>query len=106
MEAACSRVPHICVAPLVRDWKDLQSIYFETIFKEMGDFFDFPGVSWKLSIPDAIEKLKKASFSDFTLDESKLEKYHQKFIGNLSKSYSSDIIKEIKDLICPTNHCH
>ncbi|MDD5738613.1 MAG: hypothetical protein PHY72_01645 [Candidatus Pacebacteria bacterium] len=98
MESACSGVPHICVAPAKEDWRDLQSPYFETIFEKMGDFFNFPGVSWKLSIPQAIKKLEGASFLDFILNENQLEKYHQKFIGDLSGNYAANVVDEIESL--------
>jgi len=98
MESACLGVPHICVAPQKEDWKDLQGPYFETIFEKMSDFFNFPGVSWKMSIPQAIEKLKKASFLDFVLNKSQLEKYHQKFIGDLSGNYAANVVNEIESL--------
>lgn len=99
IEAAISSVPHICIAPNIQDWKDIQTVYFQTIFDKMGDFFDFPGVSWQLSVAQALEKLAKASFSDFVLDKTQRDKYHQKFIGDLNGGYSSRIIEGIELLV-------
>ena len=98
LEAAFMGVPGICLAPTLRDWSGLQYKEWEVIFEKANDFHDFPGVSYKLSIPEAIRAFSEKTLADFPLNKEKQKEYVKKFVGDLDDEYSLKAVKAIENL--------
>jgi len=98
IEAISMDVPNVCIAPKTKNWKDIQTSLWQTIFAKEKDFFDFPGVSYLKTISEIIKDLPQKSFSDFSLDKEKQNQYLQKFANNNIETASENIISEIEKL--------
>lgn len=98
IEAISMNVPNVCVAPEVKNWKDIQSLLWQAILEKEKDFFDFPGVSYLKTIPEIINNLANQTFADFPFIREKQNQYMQKFAGSNNNGSAEKIIFEIEKL--------
>ena len=87
IEAVSMSVPNVCIAPNVKDWKDIDNVFWQTILEKEKDFFDFPGISYLKTIPEIIKELPQKTLSDFPLKREKQIQYMQKFAAGNKFSF-------------------
>lgn len=102
-EAAAMGVPNICIAPSVKDWKDIQGAFWEMRLGPAKDFFDFEGVSWRVSIEEAIKFLRQGRIGGFQFNPKKQAQYMQRFVGDVDGGYSQRAVDELEDLLGGSN---
>jgi len=98
-EAVPAGVPNICISPDPRDYVNIQTPLWKMIFDRANGFFDFPGASYLLSIPEAIETLSNKSIQDFPLDLERQREYIKKFLGYSDGKSSYRVLNEIEALV-------
>ncbi len=99
IESVAMNVPNVCITPNVSDWKDIQSVLWQTILSSEKDFFDFFGVSYLKTISDIINNLANQSFTDFPFNKESQQKYLEKFANGNTKTASENVILEIEKLV-------
>lgn len=99
MEASLMGVPNVCIAPTFRDWADVQHPLWEVLFSKAKDLHDFPGVSYKLSISEAIRAFSEKTLADFPLDKEKQKKHVKKYVGPLDGEYSAKAVNVMESLV-------
>jgi len=99
LEAATTNVPHICIAPAVEDWKDIQGTLWQIILEKERNFFDFPGVSYLRTIPDIINNLAQQNLGDFPLVRGKQVQYTQKFANGMEHMACEKILLEVEKVV-------
>lgn len=99
LETVPMGVPNVCIAPSLKDYKNLKAAAFQTIFKKQRQIFDWPGLSYILSIADAIKLLPEKSIKDFPFLKEKQNQYLQRFIGKKGDNCSKNAVIEIENLV-------
>jgi len=99
LEASSMGVPSICISPKEDDWADVWYPLWELLFSKANDLHDFPGVSYKLGIPEAIRAFSERTLADFPLNKEKQKEYVEKYVGPLDGKYSSKVVKVIEILV-------
>lgn len=98
-EAIPAGVPNICISPDPQDFADIRTPLWKMVFKRGKELFDFPGASYMLSIPEAIEMLPNKSIQDFPLDSNRQKEYIKKIVGYSDGKSSYRALNEIEKLL-------
>ncbi len=84
-EASVWRVPNLCLRFSGNDyfgWDPVRQRGFESFFHaKVGGFFEYPGVSQTLAIPEAISRLPRAHLDEFVTDPQAHQAYCARFFG-------------------------
>ncbi|NQU82936.1 MAG: hypothetical protein HQ539_03230 [Parcubacteria group bacterium] len=99
IETSFMGVPNICIAPDTADWINIQRPLWQMLFEKASDLHDFPGVSYKLSIPEAINAFSEKTLFDFPFNKEKQAEYMKKYIGPLEGKYASNVVDIVENLV-------
>jgi hypothetical protein len=82
-EAAYARVPSLCISPTAEEWPKIrtQKMAVAAFSPAPESFYNFPGVVWSLSIPEAFERLASLSLGALALDGDRRRAFVEKFFG-------------------------
>ena len=99
-EAIPAGVPNICISPDPRDYADIRTSLGRMIFNSGAkEIFDFPGASYMLSIPEAVDTLPNKSIQDFPLDSNRQKEYIKKFVGYSDGKSAYRALNEIEKIL-------
>lgn len=97
LEASFLGVPNICISPNKHDLVDVSNHLWKIFLAT--DLYNFPGVSYKLGISEAIKAFSEKTFADFPLNKEKQKEYVEKYVGPKEGGYSTMTVKALETLV-------
>lgn len=95
-EAAALRVPSLCVTFSAYDLGDGDAAETRRLDFYLNDieghWFNFPGISRTMSIPEAIDTLPRRSLAEFAIDEAAAQRYIEQYVGPEDRHSSERVL--------------
>ena len=96
-EAVYAGTPSICVSPTSEEWPVYGRRMVVPEFSDAPEsFYNFPGVTWRLRVPEFIERFGRASLAEFTLDPARRRLFIEKFLGFADVNVAARILADVR----------
>lgn len=98
MEATVAGTPWICVSPSAEEWPIYgERLRFPGCSTRPGDFYNYPGVGYSLTVPEFIEGIAGKSLADFPFVPDRGREFVQRFLGGKDDEVSGRILDDLAD---------
>jgi len=95
-EAVCAGTPNICISPTAEEWPAYGRRMVVPAFSDGAEsFYNFPGVTWSVRVPEFIERFGRASLGEFTLDRVRRRLFIEKFLGFEDMNVAARIVSDL-----------
>jgi hypothetical protein len=96
-EAAYARVPSVSISPTLAEWplSGERKAPVAAFSSARDGFYDFPGVVWRLRVPEAVQRVASLSLPELTVDIARRRSFLMTFFGSDDLDVGARILDDV-----------